>query len=311
MRDAATLLSALGEWWGLATEGVDAPELNRRPSPAVWSALEYGVHTALVLAVLRTAVEEILAQDGVTLPKAPSVPGATADDEPANLDPTSILADLRREAEGLAAVAGGAPQDAWNHQGSVEGEQVTAEAALLHAVHDAGHHLMDVGRGLAVLGVGTPAHAGTVARINASDGGVPKRPVAGGTITTAGLAGDRQADRLHHGRPFQALCLWSSEVIDELAAEGHPIEPGFAGENLTLSGVRWSELRPGTTLRIGTAAVAELFSPAVPCAKQAGWFTDGDFSRLHHQHHPEWTRWYAWVREPGEVRPGSDVVVQP
>lgn len=310
VRDAVTLLSALGEWWRLATEGIDAHELNRRPEPGKWSVDEYGVHIALVLATLRSAVDEILAEDGVTLPDAPPAPGPASDEEPANLDPGSVHADLRREAEALAAVAGGTSPDVWNHSGSVGGESVTAEGALLHAVHDASHHLMDVGRGLAALGVGTPAHAGTVARINASEGGVPKRAVPGGTITTAGLVGDRQADRLHHGRPFQALCLWSSEVIAELAADGHPIEPGFAGENLTLSGVRWIELRPGTTLRIGTVE-AELFHPAVPCAKQAGWFSDGDFSRLHHEHHPEWTRWYAWVRDPGEVRPGSEVVVQP
>ncbi len=308
--DAVTLLSALGEWWRLATEGIDARALNQRPRSEVWSVAEYGVHVALVLAVLRTAVDEILAEDGVTLPEAPAASGAAADDEAADLDPRSVLADLRREAEALAAVAGDASPDVWKHTGSVGGEKVTAKGALFHAVHDASHHLMDVGRGLAVLGAGTPAHGGTVTQINTSEGGVPKRPVAGGTITAAGLAGDRQADRKHHGRPFQALCLWSSEVIAELAADGHPIEPGFAGENLTLSGVRWADLRPGTTLRIGTAE-AELFYPAVPCAKQAGWFTDGDFSRLHHENHPEWTRWYGWVRKPGEVRPGSEVVVQP
>lgn len=310
VRDAVSLLEALGEWWRLAGEGVGMADLNRRPAPEVWSPLEYAGHTAVVVAMLRTAIERIVAEDGIVLPPAPAAADAAADDPSALLDPPSVIGDLVREADVLVTVARDAPEAAWRHGGVVEGERVTAEAALMHAAHDVGHHLMDIGRGLAAAGAGTEPHAGVVAQVNASDGGVPKRPVPTGSITHDGLAGDRQADRKHHGRPFQALCLWSAEVIETLAAEGHPIEAGSAGENLTLSGVRWSELRPGATLRVGTA-VAELFHPAVPCAKQARWFADGDFSRLHHEIHPERTRWYAWVREPGEVRAGDEVVVQP
>lgn len=309
VRDAVALLRALGAWWRLATDGYGPEALNRRPAPAVWSPLEYGVHSALVVGAVREGIERILAEDGVELVPPPPAPGASADDAPASLELSAVVADVEREAGRLVAVAEDAPEGAWDHSGHVSGETLTAAAALFHASHDASHHLMDVGRGLAALGLGTPAHRGTVTQVNASDGGVPKRPVPGGTITRSGLAGDRQADRKHHGRPFQALCLWSADVIGELAGQGHPVEAGSAGENLTLADVRWDDLRPGTTLRLG-GAVAELFHPAVPCAKQRVWFADGDFSRLHHELHPEWTRWYAWVREPGYVRPGDEVVVQ-
>jgi MOSC domain-containing protein YiiM len=146
--------------------------------------------------------------------------------------------------------------------------------------------------------------------VNANDGGVPKRPIPGAEVTTAGLVADRQADRKHHGRPFQALCLWSTDVIGELASAGHPIEAGSAGENLTLSGVDWAALRPGTRLRIGEV-LAELSFPATPCKKQTRWFNDGDFGRIDHERNPRWTRWYAWVREPGKVAPGDEVLVQP
>jgi MOSC domain-containing protein YiiM len=139
---------------------------------------------------------------------------------------------------------------------------------------------------------------------------VPKRPVAGGSVGRRGLAGDHQAERRHHGRPFQALCLWSTEVIDALAQAGHPISPGAAGENLTLSGLDWATLRPGARLRVGTA-LAELSFPATPCVKQTRWFADGDFGRIGHTRNPQWTRWYAWVREPGAVQPGDAAVVQP
>lgn len=115
---------------------------------------------------------------------------------------------------------------------------------------------------------------------------------------------------MHHGRPFQALCLWSTEVIGELSAAGHPVGPGSAGENLTLSGIDWVSLRPGTRMRIGTAMV-EFSHPAIPCTKLTTCFADGNFARISHDRNPHWARWYAWVRQPGDVKPGSAVVVQP
>lgn len=55
-----------------------------------------------------------------------------------------------------------------------------------------------------------------------------------------------------HRHAWQALCLWSAEVIDELRAEGHQLAPGNAGENLTLSGLDWGARRPGTRVRAGS-----------------------------------------------------------
>jgi len=182
--------------------------------------------------------------------------------------------------------------------------------ALLDAVHAVGHHQLQVGLALATLRLGTPPQTGRVDQVNASDGGVPKRAVGGGEVGRRGLVGDRQGDRRHHGRPFQALCLWSREVIDGWAAEGHPIGPGCAGENLTVSGIDWSTLRTATRLRIGSAVV-ELSWPAVPCAKQTRWFADGDISRMAYECNPGGVRWYAWVRETGAVHPGDPVCVRP
>ena len=39
-------------------------------------------------------------------------------------------------------------------------------------------------------------------------------------VDAAGIVGDRQGNRQHHGRPWQALCLFSIYVIDDLAACG-------------------------------------------------------------------------------------------
>ena len=58
-------------------------------------------------------------------------------------------------------------------------------------------------------------------------------------------------------------------------------------------------------------ALAELSYPAIPCPKQTRWFVDGDFARIGHARNPRLTRWYAWVREPGEVRAGAPAQLQP
>jgi hypothetical protein len=309
VRDAASFFGALGRWWQLATEGVAAEQLNTRPAPDVWSVLEYGAHTALVTAMHRIGLGMVIDDDGVELPVPPVAPD-DFDPTPAVLDPARILRDLEREGSGLAALAKAAPKEAWAHTGRLRGETVQAEAALFHCVHDASHHQFDVARGLRTLGVGSPAGAGSVVQLNVSDGGVPKLPVDAADITHDGMSGDRQGNRKHHGRPFQALCLWSADVIDELAGEGHPIAAGSAGENLTVAGLDWSALRPGTLLRIGTA-LTEVSFPATPCRHQTQWFTDGDFRRIDHDRNPQWTRWYAWVREPGTVATGDSVEVQP
>jgi MOSC domain-containing protein YiiM len=295
-RDAGTLFHVLPQWWRLATADIARAVLNRRPAPTVWSALEYGGHSAVVIAMLRWAIEQVVSDPDVELPGGSGIPDAAGDDPPADLDRDAILADLERE--GLAILdASRDPND-------------VVLALLLHAVHDATHHMMDVGRGLAAIGAGAAPHAGRVDQVNASSGGVPKLPTLGGAVDNGGLEGDRQADTKHHGRPFQALCLWSTEVLDELAALGHSIGPGSAGENITLSGIDWATLRPGTRLRVGSA-LAELSFPAVPCAKQSRWFSDGDFTRIAYENNPQWVRWYAWVREPGHVSPGDEVLVQP
>lgn len=80
---------------------------------------------------------------------------------------------------------------------------------------------------------------GRIASINRSDGGVPKLPVNSARITVNGVDTDRQADRVHHGGPDRAVCLYSLEHILMLQAEGNPIYPGSIGENLTLTGVPW------------------------------------------------------------------------
>ena len=66
----------------------------------------------------------------------------------------------------------------------------------------------------------------------------------------------------------------------------------------------------GETVGIGEV-LAELSAWAEPCSKNAQWFHEGEFRRMQHERHPGWSRAYAWVREPGRIRAGDPVVVEP
>jgi MOSC domain-containing protein YiiM len=190
--------------------------------------------------------------------------------------------------------------------------QTASDLTGLHArSHDAAHVLSDAGRLVRDLGRGTPTAAGVVAGVQTSRGGVPKVAVDRAAISLRGLAGDRQKERRHHGRLWQAVSLWSSEVIDALRGEGHDLAPGAAGENLTLSGIDWSTVRPGTRLRVGSDAVLEVTSWAAPCKKIAHCFTGRDFSRIEHDRRPGWARAYAAVLTDGEVARGDEALLEP
>lgn len=195
--------------------------------------------------------------------------------------------------------------------GSVAVDRSMDSTTLRAAAHRVMHGLTELAEQRAVLehAAGTAIHqVGRVEQVSSSGGGVPKSPVARAEIDVGGVVGDRQATRVHHGRQWQAVCLYSAEVIDALRAEGHPIHAGAAGENLTLGGVDWSTLRGGLLVDIGAVRL-RLSAPAVPCAKNDRWFADGDSRRIHHDLHPGWGRWYASVLHGGTVAPGDGVVV--
>jgi MOSC domain-containing protein YiiM len=138
---------------------------------------------------------------------------------------------------------------------------------------------------------------------------VPKLPVERAEVSFAGVAGDRQTHRIHHGRPWQALCIWSADVIARLRDDGHPIAAGCAGENLTVAGLPWEHVRPGVTLAVGEV-LARVHAFTEPCATNARWFRDGDFTVMHARRGPV-SRVYASVLRPGTIAAGDAVTLEP
>ena len=152
--------------------------------------------------------------------------------------------------------------------------------------------------------------SGTIHQLNVSQGGVPKLPVEVGEVSKTGLAGDRCAKSGIHGGPTQALSLLALEVIEKLAREGHPIAPGSTGENVTIRGLDWSQLEPGTRLRLGADLLVEITSYAAPCKTIAPSFSDGNVSRLNQLTAPGQSRLYAEVIREGVIRSGDPVSVE-
>jgi MOSC domain-containing protein YiiM len=147
---------------------------------------------------------------------------------------------------------------------------------------------------------------GRIHQINTSKGGVPKLPVHEAVIDEHGVVGDEQADKIHHGGPDQALCLFSLEVIERFQDEGHPIRAGSAGENITVAGIDWAEVVPGRRLRIGSVE-AVITHYASPCEKNAHWFRNGAFVRMLASRHPGESRVYARVIQGGSIKTGDGV----
>lgn len=100
---------------------------------------------------------------------------------------------------------------------------------------------------------------------------IAKQPLSGKvTITRLGLAGDEQADPVHHGGPDMALhhypldhhAYWRGQLGD------HPLLalPGAFGTNLSVLGLTEGDVFLGDRFRLGTALV-EACQPRQPCWK--------------------------------------------
>ncbi|HKN59129.1 MAG TPA: MOSC domain-containing protein [Gemmatimonadaceae bacterium] len=148
---------------------------------------------------------------------------------------------------------------------------------------------------------------GTLASINISNGGVPKKPISGAQLSRSSVVDDAQNDQKHHGGPERAVCIYSLERIRALQDEGHPIDIGTVGENLTLAGIDWDLVVPGARLQVGTDVLLEVASFTNPCKTIKHSFIDGKFTRIADKLHPGWSRVYARVLAEGQIRSGDRV----
>jgi MOSC domain-containing protein YiiM len=158
---------------------------------------------------------------------------------------------------------------------------------------------------------------GKVIQVNVSPGGVPKRAILEGRLTTVGFEGDSWRHPQFHGGPMKAVLLVSMEVLEELREMGFPVFAGATGENLTTEGLVYSELREGSRLRAGEALI-EITRVRRPCETLSVYGT-GIQSAIYDERvksgdvtSPKWGRsgFYAKVLEPGIIRPNDIISVE-
>jgi MOSC domain len=80
-------------------------------------------------------------------------------------------------------------------------------------------------------------------------------------------------------RNLRQVHLIQRELFRELAVEGHEVEPGELGENVTTDGIDLLALPRGTRIRLGDAAEIELTGLRTPCV-QVERFQPGLMKRL-------------------------------
>jgi MOSC domain-containing protein YiiM len=151
---------------------------------------------------------------------------------------------------------------------------------------------------------------GTLVSLNISAGGVPKLPVLSAQLGVYGFDGDGHDDVESHGGPERAVCIYATELIEALRREGHPIFPGSAGENLTVTGLDWAEMVPGVHVAVG-AALVQLTGYTSPCKTIRGSFINERFSRIFQKTNPGWSRVYGKVLVGGLVSLGDPVAIVP
>ncbi len=96
--------------------------------------------------------------------------------------------------------------------------------------------------------------------------GLPKPSVSELDLTPTGVVGD--FNRFRHEEnaddPTSAVLIMTLETLHSLGEEGWPVQPGDLGENITTRGVAYTQMGPGTNLRVGVAQLT-VTRPCEPC----------------------------------------------
>jgi predicted lactoylglutathione lyase len=134
--------------WAGVLRDADDDAVRRRPSPDVWSALEYGVHVRDVLAVFTERVLRTLAEVEPELGWWDHE-AAIADGFANESDRTAVGDDLVENAGRLAEVLTRVAGDQWERGATRrESERFTVELLVRFALHEVVHHRDDAERSL-------------------------------------------------------------------------------------------------------------------------------------------------------------------
>ena len=120
------------------------PGARDRPTPDVWSPLEYGCHTRDVCRVFDGRLQLILTAEDAAFSNWDQDATALADDY-AGQDPAVVSTQLWDDAQVLAGRYNGLDDAQWDRTGSrSDGSRFTALSLGQYLVHDLAHHVWDV-----------------------------------------------------------------------------------------------------------------------------------------------------------------------
>ena len=122
------------------------PDITLRPSPQVWSPLEYAAHVRDVYVIMGDRAELMLTESEPTFPNWDQ--DATAlENRYWEADPATVAAEIAVAAERTAAVFGTVSPDQWDRNGFRSNSAVfTVRTLGIYCLHDLVHHLHDVSR---------------------------------------------------------------------------------------------------------------------------------------------------------------------
>ncbi len=147
--DIANALGAFGPMYRARLEGEPAA-LRARPSPEVWSALEYACHVRDVLDVQRGRLRLALAEDCPTFVPMGRDERVTRDHYNEQ-DPLVVADQLDAAAVAIGAEFAGLRDEQWERTAIYNWPTETERSMVWlgrHTIHEGRHHLRDIDAGL-------------------------------------------------------------------------------------------------------------------------------------------------------------------
>jgi len=141
---AGALRENAGAWQPL----LELPDAGRRPTPSVWSALEYACHVRDVFRIFDRRLARILAEDDPLFENWDQDRTAV-EDRYGEQDPGTVTGELASAGAALAQRFDGVTPDQWSRPGRrSDGASFTVDTFSRYLLHDPVHHLHDVQLGL-------------------------------------------------------------------------------------------------------------------------------------------------------------------
>jgi hypothetical protein len=139
--DVGARIVADADAWATRLRG---PAVTLRPTPSVWSVLEYGCHVRDVHRIFNGRVESMLTEHEPTFPNWDQDQTAV-DDDYRTQDPATVATELAAAARAMADTYAGVPADAWPRRGlRSNGSEFTISSIARYHLHDIVHHAWDV-----------------------------------------------------------------------------------------------------------------------------------------------------------------------